>query len=214
MSAENNLSYPKIGPFRHWLGKFIFALFGWQTEGQFPPDPKSVVIFAPHTSNWDFVFMLSAAYALEIDPNWMGKKEIFFWPVKKLFHWLGGIPVDRSAKRNTVEQTVAAIKARDQVILGLAPEGTRGQAAYWRTGFYHIAHQAGIPIHLAYINYQKRTAGIKSGFIPSGDMQADMQQVVEFYRGRFEYSKNPENAVEIQVKKPAASYGVSSKENR
>lgn len=163
------------------LGSSFLKLTGWTIDDRLPDDRKMVVIFAPHTTNWDFIYMLMAAYALKLKPNWMGKKELFWGPLGWLFRKLGGIAVDRKKSQNAVEQTAEVIRQRDQIILGIAPEATRSKAEYWRSGFYHIARLSDVPVHFAYIDYPSKTAGVAPGFIPNGDMDADMEIIREFY---------------------------------
>ena len=173
-------------------------LAGWSVVDQLPDDPKMVLIFAPHTSNWDFFYMLMAAYGIRLVPNWLGKKELFWGPLGWLSRGLGGIPVDRSKKLNSVEQHAAALKSSQRMVLGIAPEATRSKVDYWRSGFYHIARLAEVPIHFAYIDYPSKTAGFVKGIVPSGDMEADMDLIRNVYqdkRGKF-----PEEIGKIQFK--------------
>jgi 1-acyl-sn-glycerol-3-phosphate acyltransferase len=157
-----------------------------------------VVVFAPHTTNWDFVYMLMAAYALDLHPNWMGKKELFWGPLGWLFRAMGGIAVDRKRKSNVVEQTAEAIKQQDAIVLGIAPEATRSKASYWRSGFYHIARLAEVPVAFGYLDYPSKTAGIAPGFNPSGDLEADMEIIRGFYQDK--RGKYPEEIGEIRFK--------------
>jgi 1-acyl-sn-glycerol-3-phosphate acyltransferase len=185
-------------PFTHFLGTTFLKLVGWTVDDRLPDDPKMVVVYAPHTSNWDFVYMLAAAYALDLHPNWMGKKELFWGPMNWIFKKLGGISVDRSTKSNVVEQTAEAIRAGEGIILGIAPEATRSKASYWRSGFYHIARLAGVPVHFAYLDYPSKTAGIAPGFTPSGDPDADMPIIQKFYQDKM--GKYPQEMGEIRFK--------------
>jgi 1-acyl-sn-glycerol-3-phosphate acyltransferase len=159
-----------------------------------------VVIFAPHTSNWDFVNMLSAIFSLGLKPNWLGKKELFFWPVKYLFVGLGGIPVNRGTNLRLVDQTAEALKHQERAILGIAPEGTSSKSQYWKSGFYHIAEQAEIPINFAYLDYTNKIAGVQEGFMPSGDVEADMEIIRAFFAQYGQNGKYPENIGEIILK--------------
>jgi 1-acyl-sn-glycerol-3-phosphate acyltransferase len=188
-------------PFSTFIGTTFLKAAGWTVDDRLPDDPKMVVVYAPHTSNWDFVYMLMTAYALDLHPNWMGKKELFWGPMKWVFRKLGGISVDRSKKSNVVEQTAEAISQMDEVVLGIAPEATRSKADYWRSGFYHIAKLAGVPVNFAYLDYPSKTAGIVPGFVPSGDMEADMKIIREFYQDKI--GKYPGGMSDIRFK-PAA----------
>jgi 1-acyl-sn-glycerol-3-phosphate acyltransferase len=185
-------------PFAVRLGTSFLKLAGWTLDDRLPDDPKMVVIFAPHTTNWDFLYMLMAGYSLKLRPNWMGKKELFWGPLGWLFRKLGGIAVDRKQSKNVVEQTVEAIRQREQIILAIAPEATRSKAQYWRSGFYHIARLAEVPVHFAYIDFPSKTAGVAPGFIPSSDMDADMEIIRKFYADK--RGKYPEKIGEIRFK--------------
>lgn len=196
MPASTGL--PRIDPFRRALGRLILRLFGWRVEGHWPEVPKLVAIFAPHTSNWDFIFAMSSIYSLGYAPNYIGKKSLFRGPLGVLMRWLGGIPVDRSAAFNTVDATVHAIKSSEQIIIGIAPEGTRSHTKFWRSGFYHIAVQAGVPIAFISLNFEKKLARLAEGITPSGDLPADMEKIRPFFEGV--PGKFPQQASEIRLR--------------
>lgn len=180
---DPSLAPPSIDPLRRFIGRLILRLTGWRVEGRWPDIPKMVVIFAPHTSNWDFVFAMSTIFSQGYTVNFMGKKSLFWGPMGWFMRWMGGIPVDRKAAVNTVGATVQAIQAAERVILGIAPEGTRSQTKYWRSGFYHIAHQAGVPIAFFSLDYQKKLARLAEGITTTGDIQADMERIRPFFEG-------------------------------
>ncbi|MDH5606355.1 MAG: lysophospholipid acyltransferase family protein [Anaerolineae bacterium] len=180
--SEYNSRPPQVGIFRKLIGKVIMLLGGWKTENNIPQNPKMVLIFAPHTSNWDFIFMLGGAYAMGLKPNWMGKKELFWGPAYWMFKALGGIPVDRKNSKNTVDATVEAIKKQEKVLLGIAPEGTRKKASHWKSGFYHIAHKAGIPITFAFLDYHNKIVGVKPGITTTGNIEEDLAVIQDFYK--------------------------------
>ena len=164
-------------------GSAFLKMTGWEVEGHVPEQSKYVVVFAPHTSNWDFPFILATLYSLGIKSYWFGKKELFRWPVGSLFKWLGGIPVVRSSRENMVQKTVEIIQSRDEIIIGVAPEGTRSNSKYWRTGFYHIAHQAQIPIAFAFLDYRRKVGGVGPTIYPTGNIEKDMKIIRQFYSG-------------------------------
>ncbi len=145
-------------------------------------------IAAPHTSNWDLPYTLMCAFALQLHIRWMGKASIFRFPFGALMRWLGGIPVDRSKANNLVAASAEAIRdAQGPLQLVVPPEGTRGRTRHWKTGFYFIAQQAGVPIVLAYMDYARKVAGIGPVFTPTGNVEADLAQIKQFYapiRGR------------------------------
>jgi 1-acyl-sn-glycerol-3-phosphate acyltransferase len=156
------------------VADFFFWLFGWRVAGTLPNVPKMIIIGAPHTSNWDFPLAMTLIFHLGISFNWMAKKEFFVAPVSGLWRWLGGIPVDRKAANGMVGQTVEAIQRRDKIVLAIAPEGTRSKVTRWRTGFYHIAHGANIPIVPLLVDYGRKTLTVTEPFIPTGDVEADL----------------------------------------
>ena len=173
---------PRHGLFDRLLGKLYLKLTGWKLEGQVPDLPKFIVVFAPHTTNWDLPNMLAVTYAMDFRASWFGKREIFHWSCGWFFKWLGGIPIERRKSTNMVTQIVSEIKSREQIVIGIAPEGTRGKAEYWKSGFYHIAHQADIPLVLGYLDYERRAGGLGPVLYPTGDIHADMQVIADFYK--------------------------------
>ena len=154
---------------------------GWTEERMIPVEKKFVVIAAPHTSNWDFLYFLALAEKLAIPLSFMGKKTLFRWPFAGLMKDLGGIPVDRSKSVNMVDQMIAEFKKRDTFMLTIAPEGTRGKVREWKTGFYHIAMGAGVPLVVGMMDYSSRSGGLGPAVWPTGDYKADMTKVAEIY---------------------------------
>ncbi len=161
----------------------FLRLTGWTLDGQAPAGhPKCVLIAAPHTSNWDLPYTLMVAFALRMNIHWMGKRQIFRWPFCGLMRWLGGIAVDRSQSTNLVAASAKALRdAEGSVHLVIPPEGTRSQTRHWKTGFYWIAHEAGVPIVLAYMDYPRKLSGLGPVFTPTGDIEADMLQIKAYY---------------------------------
>ncbi len=128
------------------LGLWWLRRTGWQFAGQMPDIPKFVVIVAPHTSNWDFLVGLAAKWALGLDTRWWGKASLFHPPLGWFMRSIGGIPVDRHNPHNVVDQTIAAFQRQPRFVLALAPEGTRQRVTHWRSGFWHVAQGADVPI--------------------------------------------------------------------
>ncbi|HRD89809.1 MAG TPA: 1-acyl-sn-glycerol-3-phosphate acyltransferase [Accumulibacter sp.] len=161
----------------------FLRLTGWTVEGSLPfGASKSVLIAAPHTSNWDLPYTLMVAFALRLNIYWMGKAQIFRPPFRGLMMWLGGIPVQRETANNLVAASAAAItKADGPLQLIVPPEGTRSKVRQWKTGFYYIAVSAQVPIVLAYMDYDKKISGLGAIFQPSGDIDADMAAIRAFY---------------------------------
>ncbi|MES2152437.1 MAG: lysophospholipid acyltransferase family protein [Pseudomonadota bacterium] len=169
------------------LSRAGLRLAGWRAEGmsaeQLAAYPKYVLIAAPHTSNWDFPITLMLCFVLHLRVYWMAKASLFAWPLGPLSRWLGGIAIERGASNNTVQNTVAAFAARERLLVIVAPEGTRGKVTHWKTGFYHMAHGAGVPIALAYLDFRRKAGGIGRMFTTSGDITADMAEIQQFYSG-------------------------------
>jgi 1-acyl-sn-glycerol-3-phosphate acyltransferase len=161
----------------------FLKLAGWKIQGTLPPGAeKSVLIAAPHTSNWDLPYTLMVAFSLRLTVYWMGKEQIFRFPFRGLMMWLGGIPVQREKSNNLVAASVEAIKAASGPLqLVVPPEGTRSKTRYWKTGFYHIAVGAQVPIVMAYMDYEKKISGLGPVFEPTGNLEADMAQIKAFY---------------------------------
>lgn len=175
---------PRAGnSFSRWVGLTVLRLFGWKLDVVLPNQPKMVVIAAPHTSNWDFVFGLAAILALQIRLHWFGKHTIFRPPFRGLLIKLGGIPIDRGAADGVVQQTTLQFQQKHQLLIGLAPEGTRSLAPKWKSGFYQIANAAQVPILVAYLDYEKKVIGLGPLVQPSGDYAADLEKIQKFYRG-------------------------------
>ncbi|MDD3765238.1 MAG: lysophospholipid acyltransferase family protein [Nevskiales bacterium] len=169
--------------FLYWLGRTILRSAGWRIDVRLPDLPKMVIIAAPHTSNWDFVFGMAAVLTLQVRLHWYAKHTLFQGWYGGFFRWLGGLPVDRSAPGGVVEQTTRAFAERPQLIIAIAPEGTRSRRERWKHGFYHMARGANVPVVAAYIDYRRREVGIGPVFTPTGDWAADMKPVFDFYRG-------------------------------
>ncbi len=161
----------------------FLKLAGWRIEGILPPNCRiSVLIAAPHTSNWDLPYTLMVAFSLRLNIYWMGKEQLFRPPFRSLMRWLGGISVDRARSTNIVAASVAALRgARCPLQLIVPPEGTRSNTRFWKTGFYHIAVNAQVPIVMAFMDYKKKISGLGPVFVPTGDIDADMLAIKAFY---------------------------------
>lgn len=161
---------------------WFYQVRGWTAFGEAPAD-RCVIIAAPHTSNWDFVYFLGLTHSLGVKAHFMGKASLFRWPLRRFMRDMGGVPVDRTARHNYVEAMIAEFGRRKNFMLTIAPEGTRHAVQQWRTGFYHIALGAGVPLVCGVMDYGKKTGGLGPAIMPTGDFKADMAKVVEFYRG-------------------------------
>lgn len=174
---------PLVHPLLRALSLAFLRLSGWKIEGQLPAGAeKAVLIAAPHTSNWDLPYTLMTGFALRLNLYWMGKASLFRAPFGVPMRWLGGIAVDRSRANQLVAASVEAIRAAPGPLqLVVPPEGTRSKTRYWKTGFYHIAVGAGVPIVMAYMDYAGKRAGLGPVFTPTGDVERDMAAIKAFY---------------------------------
>ena len=166
------------------LSVFLLRLRGWRIAGQFPDIPKYVLIAAPHTSNWDFPLTLGVCFALRAKLYWMGKHTLFWGPMGPLMRWLGGIPVRRSRSNSLVQQMVEVYQRSAKLVVAIPPEGTRQRVKEWKTGFYHIACGAQVPVVLAYMDYARKECGFGPVFYPTGDIEADMLKIRAFYQDK------------------------------
>ncbi len=164
-----------------FLGRLVLRRLGWRIEGDVPDVPRCVAIVAPHTSNWDFVIGIAALLALGLRGRWLGKHSVFRPPLRRLLRWAGGIPVDRGNPEGVAEQAVASLREVDPFFLALAPEGTRKRVERWKTGFYRIAHGAGVPIWPVSLDYRSRVFRLHPLFSPTGDFEADVARLRQLY---------------------------------
>lgn len=170
------------------MRRLLIALYrwkGWRIEGSRPAERKFVITGAPHTSNWDFVFFLGATHTLGIRPSFMGKHTLFKWPATRFMQDMGGISVDRSKRgSNYVEQVAQAFAEADELALVIAPEGSRSSDGAWRSGFWHIARAAGVPIVPAWVDNATMRGGMGPPIWPSDDLAADLAKLAAFYRAK------------------------------
>lgn len=182
----------KGNAFLEALGWLVLRAFGWRFEGEVPNLPKLVAIVAPHTSNWDFPLGLAAKWALRLHVSFLGKHTLFKPPFGFFFRAIGGIPVNRETSQNLVEQMASVFAEREQLVLVIAPEGTRKKVAHWKTGFYHIARAAHVPILLIAFDYGRRVIRFGPVVVPSGDVERETAAIRAHYDGV--RGKRPEHA--------------------
>lgn len=164
------------------LCRLIFRKMGWQVEMTVPYRDKCIICVAPHTSNWDFIIAELYYHSIGRTAGFLMKKEWFFWPMGVLFRSMGGIPVERSRHVCLTDRVAeAAIKA-ERFELAVTPEGTRSLATKWKRGFYFIALKAGLPIQLYAIDYKNKRIVCTKELVPSGDVEADMRLIMDYYR--------------------------------
>jgi 1-acyl-sn-glycerol-3-phosphate acyltransferase len=181
-----------------YLARAILRIGGWRIEGAKPDLRKYVLVAAPHTSNWDFLWMICMAYALQIRVSWLGKDALFSPLFGWFFRLLGGIAVDRSAPSDLVSRLASRFADAGDLVLLVPVEGTRGYAPHWKSGFYHIARAAQVPVVLGFLDYEKCTGGFGPMVVPTGDVVADMDVVRGFYAGIV--GKFPESASPVLLK--------------
>lgn len=163
----------------------ILRLLGWTVHLSVPDYPKCLICVAPHTSNLDFIIGELAYASVGRKAGFLMKESWFFWPLGCLFRAIGGVPVPRGRKRGSkalTETLVERFRSSDRLALAITPEGTRSRTATWHTGFLHIAREAGIPIVLGAIDYRTRDIYLERTFTPTGDVEADMRAVKDYYR--------------------------------
>ena len=163
------------------LAKTSLRLAGWQFEGGLPPEKKYVALAVPHTSNWDGLLLVALLQSVGLDMEWMIKDGWVKGPLGPVLRRLGAVGIDRAHHTNVVEQMVAELRRRDRFVLGIPPEGTRSRADHWKSGFYHIARGAEVPVVPGYLDYGRRRAGLGPAITLSGDVRADMDRIRAFY---------------------------------
>lgn len=163
------------------IARFVLNLFGWKLVGELPQVRKYIVIIGPHTSNWDFFIFLLVKFAYGLKVLFIGKHTIFVGPFGWALRKVGGIPVERSTAHNVVDQIVGEFKLRDEMIFGLSPEGTRSYLNHWKSGFYHIARKANVPVQTAFLDAKTRQLGWGPVFHMSEDKHADLRKIADFY---------------------------------
>lgn len=179
----------------------LLRLAGWKFEGARPAARRFVLIAAPHTSNWDLPLMLLFAWSCGVRVSWMGKHTLFRGPAGRIMRALGGIPIRRDRSNSLVSQMADTIERSEQIALAIPAEGTRSYTTHWKSGFYHIAREAGVPVVLGFLDYGRRVGGLGPEIIVTGDVREDMDEIRAFYadkRGLY-----PEMVGEILLKEEA-----------
>ncbi len=162
----------------------LLRTFGWRTSFVWPPEPRGLIIVYPHTSNWDFVIGLLFRIGHALPASWVGKTEMFRGPFRTWFRRIGGIPVDRRRAHGFVDQLLAEFARRDWMWLAITPEGTRSYTDHLKSGFYQLALTGAMPVALGYIDYGRRLVGVDTYLHMSGDRDADLARIRDFYAGK------------------------------
>lgn len=165
------------------LSHVFFRLNGWKVDHELPPDiKKCIMVAAPHTSNYDFFYARAALYIMRCKVRFLIKQEWMRFPLGMFFKAVGGMGVERNKASNLVGKLAEIIRHSQEMVILIAPEGTRKLNSKWKTGFYYAALEANVPIALTYLDYKKKVAGIGLIFHPSGNFIEDMQKIQEFYK--------------------------------
>lgn len=169
---------------RRLIARAFWAVSPWRLVVARTPDGPTVIIGAPHTSNWDFVFMLAIAWRLGIKLRWLGKHSLFTSWRGPLMRALGGIPVDRSDPSRVVDEVIGQVRAGKVFGLVVTPDGTRGEHIHWKSGFHRIARATGLPVTLGFVDRTTMTTGLGPSITLTENVHADMDRIREFYSDR------------------------------
>ncbi|WP_419833383.1 lysophospholipid acyltransferase family protein [Endozoicomonas atrinae] len=183
MQSSFTSNYLPKNPFKTGLGHFVLKLLGgWKIEGNLPENlNKYVIIVAHHTSNWDFVIGVAVKLITRIRVRFFAKHSLFVWPLGILMRRLGGIPIERDKSINRVDQAITEIKSSEHFVLVIAPEGTRSKVQKWKTGFYHIANGANVPVVPIAFDFQQRKVIMGSPMSLTGNIPSDFERMHEFF---------------------------------
>lgn len=166
-----------------WISKLVLKLWGWKITGHYPYElDKKIFVVAPHTSNWDFPVGVFLRAAVHDKIKFIGKKSLFTPPLGWLMYAMGGIPVDRTGRNSFVQSVVELFQNRDKLAIALAPEGTRKKVEKFKTGYYYIAVQAGVPIVPTVFNWTDKEIYFMDAIKLSGDAATELPMVENLFR--------------------------------
>lgn len=188
---------------RRLLSRVFWTFSRWTLRSEPAPSQPTVLVGAPHTSNWDFVLMLAIAWRLGVDLRWLGKKSLFSGWRGLIMRALGGIPVDRTDPGRVVDDVVAQVRSGEVFGLVVTPDGTRRGHSHWKSGFYRIAREAGMPVTLGFVDRTTMTTGLGPTIELSGDVVADMDRIRAFYADKTGF--RPEHRVEPRLREESAA---------
>lgn len=170
---------------RKFLSACFFRFSKWNLViEEESPRSGAILVGAPHTSNWDFVLMLAIAASAQMRFRWLGKSDLFWWPLAPVLRALGGIPVERSANHGLVDQLASQFGPEADYVLAITPKGTRSKREYWHSGFYRIAQKTGTPLILCFVDNETKTTGLGPTISVTGNLEADMDKIRAFYAGK------------------------------
>jgi 1-acyl-sn-glycerol-3-phosphate acyltransferase len=178
----------------------LLNLVGWKLRYRPLPGPHGIAVVYPHTSNWDFPIGLLGKWALGLPFSWLGKDSLFRGPMGPIMRFWGGVPVDRRAPMGATRMLAETMLAKPWCWIGITPEGTRGYRPHWKSGFYHLATAAKVPLMLVYIDYATKELGLVDFLELTGDQDADMAAIAAIYKERQGF--HPEHAAPIKLAPP------------
>lgn len=201
--------YPRRGSrLAPGLATRLLALAGWRVRGELPALPRFIIIVAPHTSNWDFPIGVLTMFAVDLRASWLGKHTLFRFPLGPILRWIGGEPIDRSAKHGTVGAAIENFRTRSQWVLALSPEGTRKRVERWKTGFHRIAVGAGVPIVPVWIDYRTRVMEIGAPVTPDPDEATGVAQLHRLFTSAM--AKFPDRFADADAASPSAAASAAA----
>lgn len=160
----------------------ILHMFGWKVCFKPLPGPHGIAVVYPHTSNWDFVVGLLAKWSIGLQFRWLAKDSLFKGPMGSVMRYWGGVPVDRSAPMGATRQLAQRMLSEKWCWIAITPEGTRSYRPHWKSGFYHLAHTAGVPVLLVCVDYGKKELRVVETLEMTGDQHADMAAIGAIYQ--------------------------------
>lgn len=178
-------------------------LAGWRFEGGVPAEKKYVCLAVPHTSNWDGLLLVAMLQSIGLDMQWMIKDAWVKGPLAPVMRRLGAVAINRDRSTNVVDQMIEQFRVRDQFVLGIPPEGTRSRAEHWKSGFYHIARGANVPVVPGYLDFARKRAGLGPAIPMTGDVVADMDKIRAFYAEKKPVAFDPESFGPIRLREEA-----------
>ncbi len=182
------------------LSRASLRLAGWEYEGDVPLEKKYVALAVPHTSNWDALLLIMLLRSIGLEMQWMLKDAWMKGPLGPAMRSLGAVGIDRSRSHNIVDQMVDEFRSRDAFVLGIPPEGTRSRAEHWRSGFYHIALGANVPVVPGYLDFARKRAGLGRAIPMTGDVNADMDAIRAFYAMKDPKAHDPKSYGPIRLR--------------
>lgn len=191
---------------KRWIGRTYLRVAGWREQGERPEPSAYVLIAAPHTSNWDLPHMLALSFVFDVPIRWAGKHTIFRAPFGWFMKALGGISIVRHERKNRVEQLAGLFDDHERLVLTVPAEGTRGRVEHWKSGFYHIARLADVPIVCGYLDYSRKRGGFGLVLQPTGNMREDMDAIRAFYADK--HGLYPEKVGPVRLRNEEGTNGA------